>query len=106
MAITHADRKTDNTIPPIEDKEIVDEIKKEPVTNNTKQDVDLEKADTPQALWESFLERRKGAPTAIQTGGNPEMANQHSSGMDKDWNRPVKEQTYIRTNSKESKENE
>ena len=104
MAITHADSKTDNIIPDIVEDipEIKDEIKKP----NTKEEVDLEKADTPQALWESFLERRKGAPTAVQTGGNPEMANQHASGMQPDWDKPVKEQTYIRTNGKENKEDE
>ena len=61
MAITHADSKTDNIPPNIvrEVDEIEGEIKKEPTTNNTKEEADLEKADKPSDLWETFLERRK-----------------------------------------------
>ena len=74
MAITHADSKTDEKIPPIEDKEIVDEIKKEPVTNNTKEETVLEKADRPLDLWETFLERRK-----MQGAGDARYGNVHET---------------------------
>lgn len=53
--------KTESKIPIIEQEipEIKDEIKK-PEPNNHPDHVDLElKADTPDALWETFLERRK-----------------------------------------------
>ena len=58
-------------------------------------------------LWESFLERRKGAPTAIGGGGNPEMANQHATGMESDWDKAIDDkQTYIGKPSKENNEDD
>ena len=99
MAITHADSKTDNKIPPIEDKEIVDEIKKEPVTNNTKEETVLEKADRPLDLWETFLERRK-----MQGAGDARYGNVHETGMEQP---PVDDkQTYIGKPSKENNEDD
>jgi len=106
MAITHADRKTDNTIPPIEDKEIVDEIKKEPVTNNAKGEVELEKADSPSDLWETFLERRNVEKTPVQVGtgsGDARYGNVHETGMEQD---PVSDKTYIGKPDKESNEDD
>ena len=85
--------------------EIKDEVKK-PVDNNTKEEAVLEKADRPSDLWESFLERRKGAPTAIGGGGNPEMANQHATGNESDWEKAVPDKTYIGKPSKESNEDD
>ena len=86
--------------------EIKDEVKK-PVDNNAKEETVLEKADRPLDLWESFLERRKGAPTAIGGGGNPEMANQHATGMESDWDKAIDDkQTYIGKPSKENNEDD
>ena len=104
MAITHADSKTENKIPPIEvGSDIVEEIKK-PVTNNTKEEADLEKADRPADLWETFLERRK-----MQGAGDARFGNPHETGMEED---PVKDdfsvtdKTYIGKPEKESKDND
>ena len=117
MVITHGDRKTDNIIPPIEDKEIVDEIKKEPTTNNTKEEEVLEKADNPSDLWETFLERRNVEKTPVQVGtgsGDARFGNVHETGMEQD---PVDDdfclcvnegdkQTYIGKPEKESRDND
>ena len=98
MAITHADSKTDNKIPPIEvGSDIVEEIKK-PVTNNTKEEADLEKADKPLDLWETFLERRK-----MQGAGDARYGNVHETGMEQD---PVSDKTYIGKPDKESNEDD
>lgn len=106
MAITHADSKTDNKIPDIAEDipEIKEEIKK-PVTNNAKGEVELEKADRPLDLWESFLERRKGAPVQVGVGsGDARFGNPHETGMEQD---PVDDkQTYIGKPSKESNEDD
>ena len=100
MAITHADSKTDEKIPDIAEDipEIKEEIKK-PVTNNAKGEVELEKADRPLDLWESFLERRKGAPVQVGVGsGDARFGNPHETGMEQD---PVDDkQTYIGKPSK------
>ena len=91
MAITHADSKTDNVIPDIVEDipEIKDEIKKP----NTKEEVDLEKADKPVDLWETFLERRK-----MQGAGDARYGNVHETGMEQD---PVSDKTYIPKKGKE-----
>ena len=106
MAITHADSKTDEKIPDIarDIPAIEDEIKK-PVTNNAKGEVELEKADRPLDLWESFLERRKGAPVQVGVGsGDARFGNPHETGMEQD---PVDDkQTYIGKPSKESNEDD
>ena len=106
MAITHADSKTDEKIPDIAEDipEIKEEIKK-PVTNNAKGEVELEKADRPLDLWESFLERRKGAPVQVGVGsGDARFGNPHETGMEQD---PVDDkQTYIGKPSKESNEDD
>ena len=106
MAITHADSKTDNKIPDIAEDipEIKEEIKK-PVTNNAKGEVELEKADRPLDLWESFLERRKGAPVQVGVGsGDARFGNPHETGMEQD---PVDDkQTDIGKPSKESNEDD
>ena len=106
MAITHADSKTDEKIPDIAEDipEIKEEIKK-PVTNNAKGEVELEKADRPLDLWESFLERRKGAPVQVGVGsGDARFGNPHETGMEQD---PVDDkQTYIGKASKESNEDD
>ena len=112
MAITHADSKTDNIIPDLEDTpKIKDEIKK-PVTNNTKEEVVLEKADRPLDLWESFLERRNVSKTPTQVGtgsGDARFGNPHETGMEED---PVKDdfsvtdKTYIGKPDKESNDND
>ena len=95
MAITHADSKTDNTIPDLEDTpKIKDEIKKP----NTKEEADLEKADRPADLWETFLERRK-----MQGAGDARYGNVHETGMEQD---PVSDKTYIGKPDKESKDND
>ena len=94
MAITHADSKTDEKIPDIAiDSEIVEEVKKEPITNNAKGDIDLEKADRPADLWETFLERRK-----MQGAGDARYGNVHETGMEQD---PVSDKTYIPKKGKE-----
>ena len=82
--------------------EIKDEIKK-PVDNNTKEEAVLEKADRPSDLWESFLERRKGAPVQVGVGsGDARFGNPHETGMEQD---PVDDkQTYIGKPSNESNE--
>ena len=74
MAITHADSKTDNVIPDIVEDipEIKDEIKKP----NTKEEVDLEKADKPVDLWETLLERSN-----MQGAGDAIYVNVHETGM-------------------------
>ena len=87
----------DSKIPPIEDDEIVDEIKK-PVTNNTKEETVLEKADRPLDLWETFLERRK-----MQGAGDARYGNVHETGMEQD---PVSDKTYIGKPDKESNEDD
>ena len=94
----------ESKIPPIEDEEIVDEVKK-PVDNNTKEEAVLEKADRPSDLWESFLERRKGAPVQVGVGsGDARFGNPHETGMEQD---PVDDkQTYIGKPSKESNEDD
>jgi len=108
MAITHADSKTDNIIPDIVEDipEIKEEIKK-PVTNNTKEEVDLEKADTASDLWETFLERRNVEKTPVQVGtgsGDARFGNVHETGMEQD---PVDDkQTYIGKPAKENKDND
>ena len=96
MAITHADSKTDNIIPDIAQgiPEIKDEIKKP----NTKEEVDLEKADKPVDLWETFLERRK-----MQGAGDARYGNVHETGMEQD---PVSDKTYIGKPDKESNEDD
>jgi len=97
MAITHADSKTDNIIPDIAEDipEIKDEIKKP----NTKEEADLEKADKPVDLWETFLERRK-----MQGAGDARYGNVHETGMEQP---PVDDkQTYIGKPSKESNEDD
>ena len=97
MAITHADSKTDNIIPDIVEDipEIKDEIKKP----NTKEEADLEKADRPLDLWETFLERRK-----MQGAGDARYGNVHETGMEQP---PVDDkQTYIGKPSKESNEDD
>ena len=100
MAITHADSKTDNIPPNIvrEVDEIEGEIKKEPTTNNTKEEADLEKADKPSDMWETFLERRK-----MQGAGDARYGNVHETGMEQD---PVSDKTYIGKPDKESKDND
>ena len=99
MAITHADSKTDNKIPDIAKiPAIEDEIKKEPTTNNTKEEADLEKADRPADLWETFLERRK-----MQGAGDARYGNVHETGMEQD---PVSDKTYIGKPSKENNEDD
>ena len=88
----------DSKIPPIEDEQIVDEIKK-PVTNNTKEETVLEKADRPLDLWETFLERRK-----MQGAGDARYGNVHETGMEQP---PVDDkQTYIGKPSKENNEDD
>ena len=119
MAITHADSKTDNIIPDIvrEVDEIEGEIKKEPTTNNTKEEAELEKADNPSDLWETFLERRNVEKTPVQVGtgsGDARFGNVHETGMEED---PVDDdfclcvnegdkQTYIGKPDKESRDND
>ena len=78
--------------------EIEGEIKKEPTTNNTKEEADLEKADKPSDLWETFLERRK-----MQGAGDARYGNVHETGMEQD---PVSDKTYIGKPDKESKDND
>jgi len=88
----------ESKIPPIEDDEIVDEIKK-PVTNNTKEETVLEKADRPLDLWETFLERRK-----MQGAGDARYGNVHETGMEQP---PVDDkQTYIGKPTKENNEDD
>ena len=115
MAITHADSKTDNIIPDIVEDipEIKDEIKKP----NTKEEVDLEKADNPSDLWETFLERRNVEKTPVQVGtgsGDARFGNVHETGMEED---PVDDdfclcvnegdkQTYIGKPDKENRDND
>ena len=84
--------------------EIKDEVKK-PVTNNAKEETVLEKADRPLDLWESFLERRKGAPVQVGVGsGDARFGNPHETGMEQD---PVDDkQTYIGKPSNESNEDD
>ena len=77
--------------------EIKEEVKK-PIDNNTKTDVDLEKADKPSDLWETFLERRK-----MQGAGDARYGNVHETGMEQD---PVSDKTYIGKPDKESKDND
>ena len=97
MAITHADSKTDEIIPDIarDIPAIEDEIKKP----NTKEEADLEKADKPVDLWETFLERRK-----MQGAGDARYGNVHETGMEQP---PVDDkQTYIGKPSKENNEDD
>ena len=110
MAITHADSKTDNVIPDIEEE--IPEIKEEIKKPNTKEEADLEKADRPMDLWESFLERRNVSKTPTQVGvgsGDARFGNVHETGMEED---PVKDdfsvtdKTYIGKPAKESNEDD
>ena len=99
---------TDEKIPDIEADipEIKEEIKK-PESNNTKTDVDLEKADRPLDLWEAFLDRRnvEKTPTQVGTGsGDARFGNPHETGMEQE---PVDDkQTYIGKPANESKDND
>ena len=92
MAITHADSKTDEIIPDIarDIPAIEDEIKKP----NTKEEADLEKADKPVDLWETFLERRK-----MQGAGDARYGNVHETGMEQD---PVDDDFCLCTTTSES----
>ena len=111
MAITHADSKTDNIPPDIaEIPAIEDEIKKDPTTNNTKEETDLEKADKPVDLWETFLLRRK-----MQGAGDARYGNVHETGMEQNpvdddfclcMNEGESDKTYIGKPDKESKDND
>ena len=97
MAITHADSKTDNKIPDIARN--IPEIKEEIKKPNTKEEVDLEKADKPLDLWETFLERRK-----MQGAGDARYGNVHETGMEQP---PVDDkQTYIGKQTKENNEDD
>ena len=96
MAITHADSKTDNKIPDIARN--IPEIKEEIKKPNTKEEIDLEKADKPLDLWETFLERRK-----MQGAGDARYGNVHETGMEQD---PVSDKTYIGKPDKESNEDD
>jgi hypothetical protein len=89
----------DSKIPDIAEEipEIKEEIKK-PVTNNTKEEADLEKADKPVDLWVTFLERRK-----MQGAGDARYGNVHETGMEQD---PVSDKTYIGKPDKESNEDD
>ena len=99
---------TESKIPDIaaEIPEIKEEVKK-PVSNNTKEEVDLEKADRPLDLWETFLERRNVEKTPVQVGtgsGDARFGNPHETGMEQD---PVDDkQTYIGKPAKEIKDND
>jgi hypothetical protein len=99
---------TESKIPDIaaEIPEIKEEVKK-PVSNNTKEEVDLEKADRPSDLWETFLERRNVEKTPVQVGtgsGDARFGNPHETGMEQD---PVDDkQTYIGKPAKEIKDND
>mgnify|MGYP001276085457 CR=1 FL=1 len=96
MAITHADSKTDNKIPDIARN--IPEIKEEIKKPNTKEEIDLEKADKPLDLWETFLERRK-----MQGAGDARYGNVHETGMEQ---KPVSDKTYIGKPDKESNEDD
>ena len=90
----------DSKIPDIAEEipEIKEEIKK-PITNNTKEETVLEKADRPLDLWETFLERRK-----MQGAGDARYGNVHETGMEQP---PVDDkQTYIGKPANESKDND
>jgi len=116
MAITHADSKTDNIIPDI--VENITEIKEEIKKPNTKGEVDLEKADRPLDLWETFLERRNMEKTPVQVGtgsGDARFGNVHETGMEEDpvdddfclcVNEGESDKTYIGKPEKESKDND
>ena len=100
MAITHADSKTDNIPPDI--AENITEIKEEIKKPNTKEEVDLEKADSPLDLWETFLERRNVEKTPVQVGtgsGDARFGNPHETGMEED---PVKDDFCLCTTTSES----
>ena len=92
MAITHADSKTDNIPPDI--AENITEIKEEIKKPNTKEEVDLEKADKPVDLWETFLERRK-----MQGAGDARYGNVHETGMEQN---PVDDDFCLCTTTSES----
>ena len=113
--------KTESKIPDIEQEipEIKEEIKK-PQPNYHAEQEDLENADSPQDLWETFLERRKTGQTTVGQGaGNAQYGNQHETGMETDWDKAVDQkcfidckdiksvdkQTYIQNGIKESKDN-
>ena len=89
----------DSKIPDIAEEipEIKEEIKK-PITNNTKEETVLEKADRPLDLWETFLERRK-----MQGAGDARYGNVHETGMEQ---KPVSDKTYIGKPDKESNEDD
>ena len=101
--------KTESKIPNIEQEipEIKEEIKK-PQPNNHPDHVDLElKSDSPQDLWETFLERRKTGATVVGQGaGNAQYGNPHETGMETDWDKSVDGHTYIGKPNKESKDDE
>ena len=89
----------DSKIPDIAEEipEIKEEIKKT-ITNYTKEETVLEKADRPLDLWETFLERRK-----MQGAGDARYGNVHETGMEQD---PVSDKTYIGKPDKESNEDD
>ena len=85
----------DSKIPDIAEEipEIKEEIKK-PITNNTKEETVLEKADRPLDLWETFLERRK-----MQGAGDARYGNVHETGMEQN---PVDDDFCLCTTTSES----
>jgi len=61
----------------------LEEVKKEP---------EYKDASTPNDLWETFLERRKVAPTPTAVGhggGDACLGVAQCTGMEDDWDKPV-----------------
>ena len=78
----------------------LEEVKKEP---------EYKDASSPKDLWETFLERRKVAPTPTAVGhggGDACMGVDQCSGMDPSTEPAVKEQTYIGKPNSKGRKNE
>jgi|TARA_B110000263_G_scaffold220903_1_gene209038 vacuolar-type H+-ATPase subunit E/Vma4 len=83
---------TDKLPEPIEEvtDDKLEEIKKKP---------EFKSANTQEELFKAWLEKMQGA-------GDARYGNQHESGAEEDWMKPVDSETYIGTKGKESDKHE
>ncbi len=68
----------------------LEEIKKKP---------EFKSAGTQEELFKSWLEKMQGA-------GDARYGNQHETGIEEDWMKPVDSETYIGTSGKNNDKHE
>ena len=74
----------------IETTEPIDEVTDDQLEREVKKKPEFTKADTQEELFKSWLEKMQGA-------GDARMGNQHETGMEDEWTKPVDSETYIGT---------